>query len=41
MAGGTPRRSLSLYPCFLKDFLRAVARESRYFRIPCTSSRPT
>ena len=23
MAGGTPRCSLSLYPCFLKDLLRA------------------
>ena len=23
MAGGTPLRSLSLYPCFLKDRLRA------------------
>jgi len=23
MAGGTPLRSLALYPCFLNDFLRA------------------
>jgi len=28
MAGGTPLRSLSLYPCFLKDRLRASGARS-------------
>ncbi len=29
MAGGTPRRSLSLYPCLLKDFAPPGVRRER------------